>query len=177
VLSDAVSDGRITQDEFTERASVACSAKTLGELAGLTADLAEGPLVRLDGGHAISGIFAPARRDGRWVVPATVTVTAVRGTVEVDFTEALLQTSRVLVNVTVVVGRVLLIVPEGIGVRVTGRALLGRRTVGRNTAGAGALAAADPDAPVIDVRSLIIGGRLEVRTPPRPRRFRLFPRR
>ena len=177
VLTDAVSDGRITQEEFTERASVACSAKTLGELAGLTADLSEVPLVRLDGGHTIAGIFAPARREGRWVVPEAVTVTAVRGTVVVDFTEALLQTSRVLVNVTVVVGKVLLIVPDGIRVEVTGRALFGRRTLGRNTGGTAAIAAADPDTPVIDVRSLVLGGRLEVRTPPRPRRFRLFPRR
>ncbi|MBV9445090.1 MAG: DUF1707 domain-containing protein [Streptosporangiaceae bacterium] len=177
VLADAVGDGRITQDEFHERASVACSAKTLGELAGLTADLSEVPLVRLDGGQAIAGIFASARRDGRWVVPEAVTVTAVRGTVEVDFTEALLQASHVTVNVTVVVGKVLLIVPDGIRVEVTGRALLGRRALGRNTGGAAAIATAGPEAPVIDVRSLILGGKLEVRTPPRPRRFRLFPRR
>jgi len=133
--------------------------------------------VRLDGGQAIAGIFASARRDGRWVVPEAVTVTAVRGTVEVDFTEALLQASHVTVNVTVVVGKVLLIVPDGIRVEVTGRALLGRRALGRNTGGAAAIATAGPEAPVIDVRSLILGGKLEVRTPPRPRRFRLFPRR
>ena len=41
VLSDAVADGRLTQAEFTERASVACAAKALGELAELTADLSE----------------------------------------------------------------------------------------------------------------------------------------
>jgi hypothetical protein len=174
VLSDAVADGRLTQAEFTERASAACAAKTLGELAELTADLSEVPLVRLDGGHAIAGIFAPARRDGRWVVPETVTVTAVRGTVQVDFTEAVLQTSRVQVNVTVVVGKVLLIVPDGIRVEVTGRALFGRRTLGRNTGGTAAIAAASPDTPVIDVRSLVLGGKLEVRTPPKPRRFRRF---
>jgi hypothetical protein len=173
VLSDAVSDGRITQEEFSERASVACSAKTLGELAGLTADLSEDPVVHLDGGHAISGIFAPARRGGRWVVPETVTVTAVRSTVEVDFRQALLQAGRVQVNVTVVVGKVLLIVPDGIRVEVTGRALLGRKALGRNTAGTAALHAA-PDTPLIEVRSLVLGGKLEVRTPPKPRRFRLF---
>ncbi len=156
---------------------MACSAKTLGELAGLTADLTEAPLVGLEGGQAIAGIFASARRDGRWVVPETVTVTAVRGTVEVDFTEALLQTIRVVVNVTVVVGKVLLIVPEGIRVEVTGRALFGRRVLGRNTGGTAAIAATGPDIPVIEVRSLVLGGKLEVRTPPKPRRFRLFPRR
>jgi len=176
VLAAAVSDGRITQDEFNERTSVACSAKTLGELEALTTDLSDVPLVRLDGGHSISGIFAPARRDGRWVVPEKVAVTAVRSTVEVDFREALLQTSRVLVNVNVVVGRVHLYVPDGVRVQVTGHALLGRTTVGRNVVPAAALQA-DPDTPVIEVRALVLGGKLEVRTPPKPRRrFRLFAR-
>ena len=156
--------------------SVATSAKTLGELAALTADLSEVPLVHLDGGHTISGIFAPARRGGRWVVPETISVTAVRSTVEVDFREALLQTSRVLVNVIVVVGKVYLFVPDGIRVEVTGRALFGRRALGANTAGTAAVAAG-PHTPVIEVRALVLGGKLEVRTPPKPRRFRLFPRR
>jgi hypothetical protein len=100
----------------------------------------------------------------------------VRSTVEVDFREALLQTSRVLVNVIVVVGKVYLFVPDGIRVEVTGRALFGRRALGANTAGAAALQAA-PHTPVIEVRALVLGGKLEVRTPPKPRRFRLFPRR
>lgn len=155
---------------------MACSAKTLGELEALTADLSEVPLVRLDGGHAISGIFAPARRDGRWVVPETVSVTAVRSTVEVDFRQAILQASRVQVNVTSIVGKVYLYVPDGIRVQVTGRALLGRTTLGRNR-GDAAVLHGSPDTPVINVRALVLGGKLEVRTPPKPRRFRLFPRR
>lgn len=156
---------------------MACSARTLGELAGLTADLSEEPLVRLDGGHTISGMFAPAHRGGRWVVPENVAVTAVRSTVEVDFREALLVASRVVVSVTVVVGRVLLIVPDGIRVEVTSRALFGRRAMGANAAGAAALQAGGADTPVIDVRALVLGGKLEVRTPPRPRRRGLFRRR
>jgi hypothetical protein len=170
VLGDALSDGRINQEEFTERASVAVSAKTLGELAGLTADLSPAPVVQLDAGKAIAGIFGPARRAGRWVVPPVVTVTAVRSTVEVDFREAILQTSRIRVNVTTVVGSVYLHVPDGIRVEVTGHALLGRRALGRNT-GAAALHTG-PDTPVIEVRALVLGGKLVVRTPPKPRRFR-----
>ena len=131
--------------------------------------------MRLDGGHTISGVFAPARRTGRWVVPENVTVTAVRSTVEVDFREALLVASRVVVSATVIVGRVVLIVPDGIRVEVTSRAWLGRRFIGANTHAA-ALQAGSPDTPVIDVRALVLGGKLEVRTPPKPRR-RLFRRR
>jgi len=153
----------------------AVAGRTLGELAALTADLAETPVVRLDGGRVISGIFSPARRDGRWVVPETLAVTAIRSTVEVDFRQALLQTSRVRVNVTTVVGSVYLYVPDGIRVDVSGHALLGRRALGHNVAAAALHAGADT--PVIEVHALVLGGKLVIRTPPKPRKFRLFPRR
>jgi len=173
VLTEAAADGRLSHDEFSERMSRAVSAKTLGDLAGLTADLAGAPVVHVDAGRVISGIFAPARRGGRWVVPDTLLVTAVRSTVEVDFRQALLQDSRVRVNVNTVMGNVYLYVPDGIRVDVSGHALLGRRALGRN-----AVTAAEADAPVIDVHAIVLGGKLVVRTPPKPRRpFRLFPRR
>jgi hypothetical protein len=35
---------------------------------------------------------------------------------------------------------------------------------------------AGPGAPVIEVRALVLGGELAVRTPPKNRRFRLFSR-
>jgi hypothetical protein len=170
VLTDAASDGRLTQEEFSERLSSACSAKTLGELAGLTADLAETPVVHLDQGRIINGIFNPARREGRWVVPESLTVTAVRSTVVVDFREALLRSSRVKMFVHAVAGQVHLYIPDGIRVDVTGRAFLGSRSVGRNY-GTAALQAGQ-DTPVISVQALILGGKLVVHTPPRPKRFR-----
>jgi hypothetical protein len=171
VLTDAASDGRLTQEEFSERLSSACSARTLGELAGLTADLAESPVVHLDAGRVITGIFNPVRREGRWVVPETLTVTAVRTTVVVDFREALLRSSRVKVFAHAVAGQVHFYVPDGIRVEVAGRAFLGRKSVGRNY-GAAALQAGQ-DAPVISVQALVLGGKLVVHTPPRPKRFRL----
>ena len=71
LLSAAMADGRLTAEEHAERVQRAFSARTLGDLADLTADLAapSGQPVRLDGGRVIAGIFGPARRDGRWVVP------------------------------------------------------------------------------------------------------------
>jgi hypothetical protein len=174
VLTDAASDGRLTQEEFSERLSRACEAKTLGELAGLTTDLAETPVVHLDAGRTIMGIFNPAKREGRWVVPESLTVTAVRSTVVVDFREALLRSNRVKVYAHAVAGQIHLYVPDGIRVEVTGRAFLGSRTVGRNR-GAAALQAG-PEAPVISVQALVLGGKLVVHTPPKPKRLR-WPRR
>jgi hypothetical protein len=75
------------------------------------------------------------------------------------------------VNVNTVMGTVYLYVPDGIRVDVSGHALLGRRALGRN-----AVTAAEADAPVIDVHAIVLGGKLVVRTPPKPRR-RLFSRR
>src|SRR5215471_2576562 len=88
MLSEAMSDGRLTADEHAERVQRAIAARTLGELAELTADLAVSSAqpVRLDGGKVIAGIFGPARRDGRWVVPESLSVTAMFGEVEIDFT-------------------------------------------------------------------------------------------
>jgi hypothetical protein len=171
LLAEAMSDGRINSEEHAERVQRAFSARTLGELAALTADLAVASAqpVRLDGGRVIAGVFGPARRDGRWVVPENLTVTAMFGEVEVDFTQAILQVSRVQVYATVFGGRLRLIVPDGVSVVVSGHMVLGRRRGGTPPP-------ASPDMPVIEVKALVLGGELQVRTPPKSRRFRLFSR-
>jgi DUF1707 SHOCT-like domain len=171
LLGEAMSDGRLTADEHAERVQRAFAARTLGELAELTTDLAvpSAQPVRLDGGRTISGIFGPARRDGRWVVPENLTVTAMFGEVEVDFTQAILQASRVQVYATVFGGRLRLIVPDGVSVIVSGHMVLGRKRGSTPPP-------ASPGTPVIEVKALVLGGELAVRTPPKNRRFRLFSR-
>ncbi len=168
LLAEAVSDGRLTPDEHAERLQRACTARTLGELADLTTDLvvASAQPVRLDGGRVISGIFGPAKRDGRWVVPETLTVNAMFGEVEVDVTQAILQARHVQVHATVIGARLVLIVPDGVSVEVNAPLLLGRRRGGTPPAGT--------ETPVIEVKGLVLGGEIIVRTPPKPRRFRLF---
>jgi hypothetical protein len=171
LLAEAVSDGRLTMEEHAERVQRACTARTLGELADLTADLvvASAQPVRLDGGRVISGIFGPARRDGRWVVPETLTVTALGGEVEVDFTQAILQTRHVQLLTTVIGGRLRLVVPDGVSVAMNAHVMVGRRRGGTPPPAAS-------DAPLIEVKGVVLGGEIIVRTPPRPRR-RLFSRR
>jgi hypothetical protein len=171
LLAEAVSDGRLTMEEHAERVQRACTARTLGELADLTADLvvASAQPVRLDGGRVISGIFGPARRGGRWVVPETLTVTALGGEVEVDFTQAILQARHVQLLATVIGGRLRLVVPDGVSVAVTAHVMVGRRRGGTPPPAAS-------DGPLIEVKGVVLGGEIIVRTPPRPRR-RLFGRR
>ena len=168
MLAAALSDGRLTHDEHAERIEAALSARTLGDLAALTGDLAtpaEQP-VRVDDGRMVTGVFGAQLRDGRWVVPPVLTCSAFCGEVEVDFREALLQERRVVLYANAVCGRIRLIVPAGVEVVMAGRVLLGRRR------GATALSVpADTDIPVIEVRSFVVAGEILVRTPPRPRRW------
>jgi hypothetical protein len=103
------------------------------------------------------------------VVPENLTVTAMFGEVEVDFTEAILQSSRVQLLATVVGGRLRLIVPDGVSVVVGGHMVLGRRRGATPPP-------ADPHAPVIEVKALVVGGEVAVRTPPKTRKFKLFSR-
>ena len=86
------------------------------------------------------------------------------GEVEVNFTQAILQASRVQLYATVFGGRLRLVVPDGVSVIVSGHMVLGRRR--------GSTPQAGPGTPVIEVKALVLGGELVVRTPPKNRRFR-----
>lgn len=173
MLREAMADGRLDLAEHDERVSAALSARTLGDLVGLTTDLAptsQQP-VRVDGGRMITGVFGTEQRDGRWVVPESMTVSAVFGEVLVDFREALLQSRHVILYATMIGGRIRLMVPDGVAVVMSSRAGLGRFR------GANASAVpADPAQPVIEVRAFSMAGDIQVHTPPRPRRH-LFSRR
>ncbi|HTW00899.1 MAG TPA: DUF1707 domain-containing protein [Streptosporangiaceae bacterium] len=170
LLTEAASDGRLTLGEHSERAERAYSARTLGDLAELTADLAapSAQPIRLDGRRPIAGIFGKERRDGRWVVPDRLAVTAVFGEVVLDLREAVLQSPRITVLATMVGGTLQLIVPEGVVVETTGTGVLSRQT-GQSGRRPGEPAA--PGTPVIEVRSLALGGRVKIVRPRRPRWF------
>ena len=169
MLTQAAGDGRLTLGEQAERVERAYRARTLGELAALTADLAAASAqpIRLDGRRPVAGIFGRERREGRWVVPDRLAVTAVFGEVVLDMREAILQSGRVTVFATVLGGTLQLIVPETVEVELTGTTVLSRKS-GRESHRPPAARAA-PDAPVIEVRAVAFGGRVKI---VRPRRSR-----
>jgi len=166
LLNEAAGDGRLTLSEHSERAERAYAARTLGELAELTTDLAVASAqpIRLDGRKPIAGIFGKERRDGRWVVPERLGVTAIFGEVVLDLREAVLQSRRVTLLTTVVGGTVQLIVPDGVAVEVTGSSALSRRSQNETAPGPGLA-----DTPVIEVRGFSLAGRVKV---VRPRKSR-----
>lgn len=185
LLSAAAADGRLTQDEHADRVERAYRAKTLGELAGLTADLvrpADQP-IKLDGRRPVAGVFGRDQRGGRWVVPESLPVLAIFGEVELDLREALLQAGRTVVYATLIAGTIHLIVPDGVLVDTTGSALLTRKRIDRparpavrGPAGSrpadGSPGAGQPGQgpAVVEVRTVGLGGTIRVTSPRRPRR-------
>jgi hypothetical protein len=175
LLTEAAADGRLTQAEHAERTQRAFTARTLGDLVPLTADLAEPSAqpIRLDTGRAITAFRGSQRRDGRWVVPPSLTATAVAGEVVLDFRAAVLPSGPVALTATVVGGTLSLIVPDGMTVRITRTTLLGRPS-GRAEPEP---PPAPPGGPVIEVRAMVLAGRIKTITPRRPPRWRRGSRR
>jgi hypothetical protein len=166
LLAEAAGDGRLTLDEHTERVHRAYRARTLGELASLTEDLVEPSAqpLRLDTSRSVAALFTTQRREGRWVMPDRLVVTAVGGHVVLDLREALLQGLHTIVHATLIGGQLHLLVPEGVRV-----AVMNARQPGR--------AGSDleprpgepgmPGSPLVEVRAFTVAGRVRVQTPRR----------
>ncbi|MCX5337815.1 MULTISPECIES: DUF1707 domain-containing protein [unclassified Streptomyces] len=114
VLRIAAGDGRLTAEELDERLETALSARTLGELAGLTADLpVDGAgevkdVVRIEqqGGSAVRG-------DG-WAVPRRLEVQSTWGDVTLDFTDAVITYDTLYVDLDMRGGTLRLVTRPGV---------------------------------------------------------------
>ncbi|GAA3577696.1 DUF1707 domain-containing protein [Nonomuraea rosea] len=163
VLQDAHADGRLSFDELEERLGTLYAARTLGELAGLTADLlpAEEQPINLDG-RPVSAIFKKEQRGGRWVVPAELDVTAMFGTTKLDFRDAILQNRQIIINATLVFGGLEIHVPEGLEVVRVAKGETVRLTKQPT----------EPGAPVVEIRTTNFAGEVKIKEPPRRKRRR-----
>jgi Domain of unknown function (DUF1707)/Cell wall-active antibiotics response 4TMS YvqF len=168
MLGEALADGRLSHDEYAERMPLALTARTLGDLAALTGDLAapEHQPLQLDGGRPVTALFSGAYRRGRWVVPPAMTCVATFGEVVLDFTEAILQDRHVVVTVYALFGKVRLIVPAGVEVVMSGNNILGRQR-----GGTARRVPTSSEIPVIEIRGHVAASEVLARTPPRPRRW------
>ncbi|GAB2731980.1 DUF1707 SHOCT-like domain-containing protein [Streptomyces bullii] len=90
VLSAAAGDGRLTADELDERVEAALSARTVGELAVLTADLPTGTAGETKDVVRIEQVGASTRRGQGWVVPRSMEIRSELGEVILDFTQAVI---------------------------------------------------------------------------------------
>jgi hypothetical protein len=129
-LRVAAGDGRLTADELDERLERALQARTYRELAVLIADLpaaadgatGTGPLapplpgpdvapkelvrIQCGSGHV--------KRDGRWVVPQNMDVNVTSGSVQLDFTQAVVTGRTLRIDADVHSGHLRLVTRPGI---------------------------------------------------------------
>lgn len=131
VLRAAVADGRLTAGEFEERLGAVLSSRTLGELAGLTADLVaagqDHPGVSLPGpgpsgaasvrGQDVMRIDqrgGSVQRTGRWTVPRRLELRSSWCDVKLDFTDAIIGHDTLHIEVKMRGGSLTLVTGPGI---------------------------------------------------------------
>ena len=99
----------------------ALSARTLGELAVLTADLPDAPAAKevlVIRQHA--GRYA---QEGRWLVPARIELRTQMCRVTLDFTHAVITSGGLRIDADMVHGKLLIVSPPGIVINADGLAL------------------------------------------------------
>ena len=158
-LAAASAEGRLSMEEYSQRSEAALLARTLGDLAGLTADLPAAP----DSDTApvpaeITAVLGNESRKGPWVVPSHLVVRSVLGDCHLEMQQAVIGQHVTTIDATVRFGSVTIFVPDGTDVRMTGRAVLGAKSSQLR-------GEPRPGAPVIVVRCNVLCGSVTVRRP------------
>lgn len=118
-LQTALTEGRLTLDEFTERVDKVLGSRTYGEIEPYFADLPAaaitGPLAPRDVLQLRSGMGS-VRRRGRWDVPRRLEVRSKFGRVKLDFTDAAIIHPVVEIDLDVAFGETILVLPPSASV-------------------------------------------------------------
>ncbi len=180
ILGEAAAEGRLTLDEYADRTGLAYTARVRADLARLTDDLPRPgtagtdlapstahPPVRREGvpdavmstaesPDELVAIFGNESRKGSWLVPRHLTAKSIFGDCHIDMQDARLQHPVSTIDATVAFGSVTVFVPDGVEVRLTGRAVFGAKE--SHLTGAPL-----PGAPVVEVRCRVWFGSVDVR--------------
>ena len=159
LLREHLLAGRLTLDEFSERAGAALRARVGGELARVQEDLPE----------VSFGVSRPRRKPARFTVALlghvarrgrlrlrgwTLAASAL-GDLDFDLREATIDRPETAVTVLLAFGNADVYVPEGVSVDVSGMTMFGRRREWGRDIGR-------PDAPAVHVRVLGCFGTVDV---------------
>jgi hypothetical protein len=163
VLAEASAQGRLSPQEYSDRSDTALAARTLGDLAGLTADLPGSRSAATQGAVAaipeeITAVLGNETRKGRWVVPPRMNVRSVLGDCHLEMQQAVIEQQVTTINARVRLGSVTIWVPDGVDVRLTGRAVLGAKS--SEVSGV-----PEPGAPVLVVHCDVLLGAINVKRP------------
>ena len=175
LLRVAAGDGRLSAEELDDRLERALTARTYAELTVLTADLpaTPGAVVVPPGPGAVSATpkdlvridvrGSSVQRDGRWVVPKELNVTARGGSVTLDFTEAVITQPLLRITAEVRGGVLRLITRPGILVEADDMSLHGSGVTLPDPPG--------PGVPVllrVELAGVVRGGGIAAGPPPPP---------
>jgi hypothetical protein len=162
-LRDAVGEGRLSLDDFSQRIEYALSARTRSDLAAVLADLPTARELAPPGPgpatHQLIAIMGSETKTGRWRVGHTIDLLAVMGETKVDLRQAYIDGPVVTINAVSIMGNVEVWVPEGVEVEMDGFSIMGSRDVKLAKA-----VAAGPDAPVVRVHGFALMGSITVKT-------------
>ncbi|HEY3142652.1 MAG TPA: DUF1707 domain-containing protein [Acidimicrobiales bacterium] len=179
LLRHHTGQGRLTLDEFAERAGQVYAAKTHDELTEILSDLPEGvrpatPSVVVPTPQ-VGSPATPARRRrfvaimsgsearGPWRAPSKMTAMAFWGGVHIDLRNALIESSEVVITAWAIMGSVTVTVPPGIPVELDGMVVMGGNS---NTVRNEKLI---PGAPLVRVRARGLWGGVTLRNPSKKR--------
>jgi Domain of unknown function (DUF1707) len=124
-LREHTVSGRLTLEEFSERAELALHARTSTELEAVTAEL---PRLAPPKGKVhrwMLTLIGSEQRQGRWQVPERVTAISLFGAPDLDFRQAVIGSPEVTITSISLVGALTAIIPAGIEVELRGLALVG----------------------------------------------------
>ena len=165
-LRDAMAEGRLTLDDFSQRTDAALTALTRDQLAEVVADLPAHPTL---GGGAVPavvptpwvvGVMSHSERTGRWRVGHELHAVAVMGECKIDLRQAVIDAPLIVVDALAIMGTVEVIVPEGVQVDLQGIAIMGARTLRMKDA------EILEGAPVVRITGLALMGEIKVRNQP-----------
>ena len=160
LLREASVDGRLTLEDLAERTEIVHLARTRDDVAAATAGLAPalpGPTTEVAQQRAV---LSSIERRGRWRLAPRNRFSAVLGSVKLDIREAVLAGPEIEIEARMVLGSIVVIVPEGVLVELSGGGPLSSQNL--------RVEGAPPEgAPVIRIRFRGLGGSIEIRSSPR----------
>jgi hypothetical protein len=167
LLSQAVVEGRLTLEEFSDRVERAQAARTREELAALTRDLPAAPAAPAAPVPSAQVVATQERhvafcsrlvRSGPWELAARSEFRSIFGTITLDLSQARLAGPEVELEIFNLFGTVTVLVPENVDLSVTGGGMFASQVIEPHTA------RPVPGAPKLRINARGPGGTLYVRT-------------
>ena len=157
-LRDASAEGRLTLEEFSDRAALAYRAQTRAELARLTDDLptSKPPSSRRRPVRWSGVLIGDVKRTGRWRIHDETHVVMGIGDCQLDLRTAELDGDEITITISQIIGDTTIVVPRHVDVELSGFFLIGDKSLDASEE------ELPPSAPRIRVRAYGLIGDLKV---------------